>query len=163
MSTKYRMNCCQRLNWWFRIFVLAIVFITSIIIWAKFRFGSLTTARAYYRGQVVEVTFPTLKADNLGSNSLPTGDTVISFTNNAPETITIIGAIADCRCIDVKDLPLSLAPLSNNNVARIAIAKMEKYSNKRILFITNSRLVPHIVADLPNTKSIRNDAQNHNN
>ena len=102
------MNCCQRLNWWFRIFVLAIVFITSIIIWAKFRFGSLTTARAYYRGQVVEVTFPTLKADNLGSNSLPTGDTVISFTNNAPETITIIGTIADCRCIDVKDLPLSL-------------------------------------------------------
>ena len=44
-------------GWWFRVVALAAILIVCILGWAKLRFGSLTTARAYFRGQVVEVSF----------------------------------------------------------------------------------------------------------
>jgi hypothetical protein len=132
---------------------LAAVLVVCLLGWAKAHFGSLTAARAYFRGQVVEVSFTPSERKDANDNSLSVDEVAIAFTNNAPKAITIIGAITQCHCLQVKGLPLPLPPLSACNLASAMLKRAANGSKsdgpRRVVFVTDSPLMPQIVADLP--------------
>lgn len=144
----------QRFGWALRVAALAAVLLACILGWAKVHFGSLGAARAYFRGEVVEVSFAPSGKNGVELSGQPAAELTVAFTNNAPKAITIVGAITQCRCLEVKSLPLNLPPLSSRNLTRAMLTRNDKDSRterkpQRVVFITDSPLMPQIVAELP--------------
>lgn len=142
----------NRFGWWSRATALAAILILIVIGWLSLRFGSLRTARAYLRGQVVEVSLtPAIAGPGTGRAS-DANEITASFKNNSLHPITVIGAFSSCHCIEIYDLPVVLPPLSNGGALKAVVKPTTVGTVRRaplwISFVTDSPLMPEVAVVL---------------
>jgi hypothetical protein len=128
-------------SWWLRLISGVVAVVALVFASAEWRFGSIRTARAYYRGQIVSVSVPEgqLAPRPKGRIEFP-----LLVTNNSPYPITLLGAHTTCRCADVAGLPITV-PALQAGLLRVSAA----VGTAEILLYTEAAQVPANVTVTP--------------
>lgn len=125
----------RKLHWIAMTAILAMVGSALLIVMGIQRFGSVPSALAYLRG---ELLIPDAYAKSFGTASkddLPSIEFLL--TNYATRPITILGAHHSCTCVSASDLPMVVQPHGKAILrlrARRKWSKLGYYSERVRLF-----------------------------
>ena len=125
---------------WLRILIGATVLLVLTLSWARWRFGSLSTAQAYYRGQAVTVTAPRDQQRIDGSGAVAFA---LHVVNNSPEPVAIVGAHSSCGCAQFSGLPLTVPALQTG----VMYVQMTAGTTQIILY-TDSGRAPQVPVEI---------------
>ncbi|MBX6314539.1 MAG: DUF1573 domain-containing protein [Isosphaeraceae bacterium] len=91
-----------------QVIILTNIFLFGCVAWAYLRFGSITAALAYVRGDrlIADRYTPSFGRLEPGQSR----DLVLHVTNLAARPITILGARTSCTCAAADGLPVTIQP-----------------------------------------------------
>lgn len=145
----------ESVGWWLRSLSLAVVLVTALLGGLVYRFGSIASARAYLRGEVIQIGLIPAEQGSTTSGSVIEKKVTVVFTNNARVPITIIGAVSQCHCLGVGGLPLTI-PASAERTATATLSTRRdgdsaSEETRQVRFITDSRLTPEVCICFPDS------------
>jgi hypothetical protein len=139
-SQSQRGKAYRRLRGLLLVLVGAGVILAGCSLWALARFHSLHSARAYYRGEVLEVVDVGVRAN--ADSAVP--EVYLRMRNNAPVDISLVGARTDCKCIEPRGLPLQLPSLSESELTLALVDEVSPGFDRRVILYTSSSLMPEM-------------------
>jgi hypothetical protein len=115
--------------------------LSTVVVWATWKTGSIGAARAYLAGEHVYVSPSTITVSAQASDRQ-----VVAFQNLADKPVRIVGYNASCSCVRVGGLPLIVEP---HGIGRVPISgAADQSQDVPTVFITddpNQALVPVVV------------------
>lgn len=126
--------------------LIAVGIVTCVFAWAKYQFGSLSTARAFLRGQAVVLCPETIEIQRHGQST----EKVVVVQNNTLEKVVLLGARPTCDCLVLEAFPMTIPPLKSCEevlAARVvvflvmAVAGMSTAEGKAVAARATGRLV----------------------
>jgi len=122
--------------------LVTVIIVACVLAWAKYQFGSLSTARAFLRGQAVVLYPETIKIQGGQSTTKS-----VVIQNNSLDEIVLLGTRPTCDCLVLGTFPMTIPPLKSHEISvRFSSNSEDARENAQhgVLIYTNSQVIPRL-------------------